>query len=95
MNQNNSEVVANIVGATCSIMIIKSPAVAIGESVIIGNIGTEFALAESRIMIGALNASWNCKIGVDGQGNVLLVNDNGDSNISNAYYKGSCVFLKM
>lgn len=94
LTQNRAECSAAIIGDVCALNLIKTPNISPGGNVIIGNVGTDFAGASTKMLIGDRDTTWESLVVVAANGDVSIGLLQAGSELPNAFYKGSCVIIK-
>lgn len=94
LTQNGAECSAAIIGDVCALNLIKTPNISPGGNVIIGNVGTDFAGASTKMLIGDRDTTWESLVVVAANGDVSIGLLQAGSELPNAFYKGSCVIIK-
>ena len=95
LNQNGTEGYATIIGDICALNLMKTPNISPGGDVIIGNIGAGFANVATKMLIGDRDVTWESLVVVAANGDVSIRLPLSASVLPNAFYKGSCVIIKM
>ena len=95
LTQNGAECYAVIIGDVCALNLAKTPNISPGGDVIIGNVGTDFAWASTKMLIGDRDTTWESLVVVAANGDVSIRLPLSASALPNAFYKGSCVIIKM
>lgn len=94
LTQNESLCLAARIGDICVLNVLKTPNISPGKTAIVGNIGTTFANAGSKMLIGDQYSSWNTMVVVTGNGDVSIGIAPTENELPNAFYKGDCVLIK-